>query len=65
MKTNGHENVYNFELTGHEASVLSMTLLNYVRKDCPEPKGIQQELLEIVRRLDALFVFGGEKPDLS
>lgn len=57
----GKENVYSLELTGREASVLSMALLKYTEPGCPEPEGIQEELLEIVRRLDDLIAFGGKE----
>ena len=58
----GNESVYLLELTGRQAALLSGALFHYVWNDCPEPKGIQQELLEIIRRVDDFFVLGGEGP---
>lgn len=53
------ERVFLLDLTVHEASTLSMALFNYIRQDnCPEPDGVQQELLNIVRRLDDFIAFG-------
>ena len=57
------ESAYLLDLTGYQASVLSMALLNYVRKDCPEPEGIQQELLEIIRRLDDMIAETAESSE--
>lgn len=57
----GKESVYLLDLTARQASVLSMALFNYIRQDCPEPEEIQQELLEIVRRLDDFLASGTER----